>query len=361
MNKYVITSMRASAGKTSLIIGLAKALGGKIGYIKPFGERLIYYKKRLWDYDAALIANIFQMDDDPEGMSIGFHHAKLLSMFDEAATREKICDLIENIGKGKDSFFIEAGRDITYGNAVHLDAFSLAQYADANLVVVVSGDENQILDDIFFLKRWGYTENSCFQGVIINKVPNAAEFAETRLPKIKELGVNVLGIIPYSAELPLFTVSYLADRLFAKIITGESQLCRPVKAIIIGAMSAASTLKHPLFQEEHKVVITSGDRSDMIVAALGSKVSAIILTNNIMPPASLVAKASKLEIPLLLVSADTYTVAKQIDSMESLPTKDDADKIILIEQLINAHIRLREFGLRPSSKEAHGNESGSVS
>ena len=75
MNKYVITSMHASAGKTSLIIGLAKALGGNVGYIKPFGERLIYHKKRLWDYDAALIANIFQMDDDPEEMSIGFHHA----------------------------------------------------------------------------------------------------------------------------------------------------------------------------------------------------------------------------------------------------------------------------------------------
>jgi BioD-like phosphotransacetylase family protein len=350
MNKYVITSMRASAGKTSLIIGLAKALGGKIGYIKPFGERVLYHRKRLLDYDAALITNIFRMDDDPEEMSIGFHHAKLMFMIDEAATREKIYDLIEKFGKGKDLFFIEAGRDIAYGSAVHLDAVSLAQYADANLVVVVSGDEDQILDDVFFLKRCGCTQNSHFQGVIINKVPNAAEFAETRLPKIKELGINVLGIIPYSAELPLFTVSYLADRLFAKIITGESQLCRPVKAIIIGAMSASSALKHPLFQEEHKVVITSGDRSDMIVAALGSKVSAVILSNNIMPSANLVAKASKLEIPLLLVSADTYTVAKQIDSMESLLTKDDADKIALIEQLINAHVQLKEFGLRPSSK-----------
>jgi uncharacterized protein len=348
MNKFVITSMRANAGKTSLIIGLAKALGGKIGYIKPFGERLIYHKKRLWDYDAALIANIFHMDNDPEEMSIGFHHAKLISMFDEAATREKIRDLIENIGEGKDSFFIEAGRDIAYGNAVHLDAFSLAQHADANLVVIVSGDENQILDDIFFLKRWGYTENSRFLGVIINKVPNAVEFTETRLPMIKQLGVNVLGVIPYCAELPLFTVSYLSDRLFAKIITGESQLSRSVKAFIIGAMSASAALKHPLFQEEHKVVITSGDRSDMIIAALGSKVSAIILTNNIMPSANLVAKASKLEVPLLLVSADTSAVAKQIDSMESLLTKDDADKITLMEQLINAHVRLKEFGLRSS-------------
>ena len=349
MNKYVITSMRASAGKTSLIIGLAKALGGKVGYIKPFGERLIYHKKKLWDYDAALIANLFGMDNDPEELSIGFHPAKLTSMFDEATTRERIGDLVERVGKEKDIFFIEAGRDITYGSAVHLDAFSLAEDADAKLVVVVSGDENQILDDISFLKRWGYTVNSRFQGVIINKVPNVGEFVEIYLPKIKALGVPVLGILPYTAELPLFTVGYLADRLFANIIAGESQLYRPVKGIIIGAMSASAALKLPLFQEEHKVVITGGDRSDMLVAALGSKVSAVILTNNIMPPAHLVAKASKLEIPLLLVSADTYAVAKQIDSLEPLLTKDDADKIALIAQLTNAHVRLKEFGLNPSS------------
>jgi len=181
-------------------------------------------------------------------------------------------------------------------------------------------------------------------------VPNASEFAETRLPKIRELGVNVLGIIPYDTELPLFTVSYLADRLFAKIITGESQLCRPVKTMLIGSMSASAALKNPLFQEEHKVVITSGDRTDMIVAALGSNASAVILTNNIMPPANLIAKASKLEIPLLLVATDTYAVAKQIDSMESLPTKDDTDKIALIEQLINTHVQLKDFGFRPPSE-----------
>ncbi len=353
MNRIVVTSTRPSAGKTSLIIGLAKALGGRIGYIKPFGERFLYRKKRLWDYDAALVTNIFGLNENPEDMSIGFHHAKLLFMLDEEATRSKITDLVGTLGKEKDLFFIEAGRDIQYGSAVHLDALSLAQYADADLVVVVSGDEDQILDDVIFLKRRIRLDPVRFRGVVVNKVPNASEFAETRLPKIRELGVNVLGIIPYDAELPLFTVSYLADRLFAKIITGESQLCRQVKAIFIGSMSASSALKNPLFQEEHKVVITSGDRSDMIVAALGSNASAVILTNNIMPPANLIAKASKLEIPLLLVSSDTYAVAKQIDLMESLPTKDDADKIALIEQLINTHVQLKEFGFRlPSERKA---------
>ncbi|MCE5283139.1 MAG: AAA family ATPase [Deltaproteobacteria bacterium] len=344
MNRYVITSMRPSAGKTSLIIGLAKALGGDVGYIKPFGERFIYFKKKLWDYDAALMAGLFHLDEEPEDLSIGFHHAKLSFMLDEQATREKIGDLITRVGAGKDQFFIEAGQDISYGGAVHLDAFSLAEYADARLIVLLSGDEGQILDDAVLLKRCGCLETGRLQGVIVSKVPDAEDFAQTFLPRIQALGINVLGIIPYCAELCLFTVRYLANRLFADIVTGESQLDRPVKSIVIGAMPASSAQKHPLFQEEQKVVITSGDRSDMILAALESKTAAVILTNNIMPPANLVARASRQQVPMLLVPTDTYAVAKKIDSLEPLPTREDTDKIALIEQLIAKHVQVKEFG-----------------
>src|SRR5512138_2168840 len=107
MDTIVVTSLRQSAGKTSIIIGISKALNKKIGYIKPFGERFLYRKKRLWDYDAALITNIFGLDENPEDMSIGFHHAKLLFMLDEAATGEKLRELSQSVGQGKDLFFVE--------------------------------------------------------------------------------------------------------------------------------------------------------------------------------------------------------------------------------------------------------------
>ncbi|MFZ2399268.1 MAG: AAA family ATPase, partial [Smithella sp.] len=138
MDKLVVTSMRQSAGKTSVIIGLAKALNRKAGYMKPFGERLIYRKKKLWDYDAALISNIFSMEESGENLSIGFHPAKLMSMLDEEMTKQKLSELLSIAGKKKDVVFIEAGKDITYGSSVYLDAISLSQYLDAGLLVVAS-------------------------------------------------------------------------------------------------------------------------------------------------------------------------------------------------------------------------------
>ena len=340
MQTIVVTSFRQNAGKTSMIIGMAKALDKNIGYIKPFGERFLYRKKRLWDYDASLITNVFGLEENPEDMSIGFHHAKLLYMLDKETTKEKLQELRENVGGGKDLFFVECGRDISYGVAVHLDAISVARSLDAPLMVIASGDDDVILDDVIFFKKYIMQEQIRCLGIIINKVANVVDFCETRLPRIKQQGLNILGIIPYEKELSCFTVGYLADRLFAKVITGENHLSRLVKKIVIGSTSAAAALKNPQFQEEDKLVITGGDRQDMIVAALGSNAAALILTNSILPPANLIEKAEKLGIPMLVVSGHTYEIAQQIEALESLPTKEDHGKFAQMERMVRTHVNL---------------------
>ena len=343
MYSLVVTSMHPNAGKTSIIIGLAKALNKKIGYIKPFGDRLLYRKKRLWDYDSALMNGIFSLGEDPAEMSIGFDHSRLLYIFDKDTITQKIRDLKENAGKDNEILFVESGKDLSYGVSVHLDALFIAKALNIDLVIVISGKDDTIIDDIVFLKNHVNLGAVKLKGVIINKVPHLEDFVNIHLPKIKSLDVNVLGLIPYNEELPRFTVNFLADRLFAKIITGESFLNRPVKNIIIGSMSASAVVNLPVFHEEKKVVITSGDRHDMINAALEGDTAAVILTCNIEPTPELISKATERKIPLLLVSPDTYQIAKQVDSMEPLLQKDDADKILLLEQIIKKHVHLQEF------------------
>ena len=50
-------------------------------------------------------------------------------------------------------------------------------------------------------------------------------------------------------------------------------------------------------------------------------------------------------IPLLLVSLDSYQTAKQIDALEALPTKDDKEKIALIEKMISEHVDIKKLQL----------------
>jgi BioD-like phosphotransacetylase family protein len=82
MKNIVFGSISENAGKTSVIVGLAKAFGKNFGYLKPFGDRLIYRKKRLWDYDSAIITSVFGLEQSSEEMTIGFEHAKLRFMYD---------------------------------------------------------------------------------------------------------------------------------------------------------------------------------------------------------------------------------------------------------------------------------------
>lgn len=334
MKTLVVSSLRSSAGKTSVIIGLARALQQTPGYMKPFGDRLLYSKKRLWDYDAALVANIFSLQESPDEMSIGFDHSKLRYMYDDDALRQRVQELARNMSADRNVMLVEGGKSLSYGTSVSLDALSLARTLQARLVFVISGDDDTILDDIMFVKHNVELGDVELAGVVVNKVRNVDDFAETCGPELKDLGIRVLGIIPHHAELTYFSLRFLADRLFAKVVAAEAHLDRTVKNIFIGAMSGNVAVQKPFFKKEAKLIITGGDRSDMILAALDSDAAGIVLTNNILPPANIIARAEERGTPLLLVAPDTFHIASQIDRMEPLLTRDEAAKIGLLEAVV---------------------------
>lgn len=340
MHKLVVASARQGAGKTSLIVGLGRVLDRPFAYMKPFGDRLLYRKKRLWDYDSALIANIFRLTEEPQAMSIGFDHSKLRFMFDQTATQAKLQEMLMQFAAGKELVLIESGKDLSYGISVHLDCVSLARYADAALVVIVSGEEDAILDDVTFLRQRVDLAGVRLAGVIANRVQDAEDFRNTYQRMLSELDVQLLGVIPYRAELTYPSVRFLSEALFAKVLAGDEGLDRTVQHIFVGAMAADAARRQPRFGSERKLVITSGDRSDMILAALDGDTVAIVLTNNLAPPTNIISHAAQRGVPLLLVAEDTYQVAKQIDDTEYLLTRDEGEKIDLLTRLVREHVDL---------------------
>jgi BioD-like phosphotransacetylase family protein len=340
MKKLVIASMRKSAGKTSVIVGIAKALNEEIGYMKPFGDRLLYRKKRLWDYDSSLITDIFGLDESPENISIGFEPSKLRYMYNAEGIGRKLHELLSDIGKDKATVFVEGGKDIGYGISVNLDAISVTHSLNGRLLMVLSGDDDTILDDITFLKKYLNSAAIDFCGVIVNKVREVVDFKDVCLPHIAAMGIKVLGVIPYHEELTHFSVNYLAERLLAKVVAGEGGLHNTVKTILIGAMSPSTARSYPPFHEGNKLVITGGDRSDMILASLETNTAGIILTGNILPPHNIISKASERNVPLLSVPSDTFQTASQIEHIEPLLTKDDVAKISLWEDIAREYIDL---------------------
>jgi BioD-like phosphotransacetylase family protein len=345
VKSLIVASTREDAGKTSLIIGIAKALNRRFGYAKPLGDRFLYRKKRLWDYDAALLTRLFELSEEPETISVGFDHSKLRYMYDRASVFETLNGLVDQIGRDRDAVFIECGKDLSYGASVHLDPLTISQETGIPVLIVAGGGEDEIADDLAFIKRFVSSDEATVAGVIVNKVVHLDDFRETHLPEIEGIGVDVFGVLPYVPELSTLSVSTVAEKLFARVIAGEDGLKKRIQTVVVGAMSVAAAMGDPRIGSPDKLVITSGDRSDMILAALDAGgTSAIVLTNNIVPPSNVIAKASELGVPLLLVPKDTYETALQIEGIRPLLTAEDADKIERLAALVEAHVDLPRLG-----------------
>lgn len=338
MKTIVIASARRSSGKTSLVIGLSKALKGTCGYIKPFGDRLLYRKKRLWDYDAALVSGILGLPDNVEAGTLGFERAKLRYMYAPEELKAKLLEVARVAGEGKDILFVEAGADLSNGVSVGLDAISLARHLGGRLAIVVAGTDDSMVDDVAFLRQHVQMTGVDFAGVILNKVQDIEDFRATHIEEVTRLGIPVLGVVPNVPELTQASVRYVADALFARVVAGEQGMDARVKTVFVGAMSADAAMRYPAFQKPGKLIITSGDRSDIVLAALDGNTAAVVLAHNILPPPNIISKASERGIPLLLVPSDTFQTAKQIDDMEPLITRDEGDKVALLADLVEKHV-----------------------
>ena len=340
MKKFIFTSLNKNAGKTGIIIGLGKAVNQKIGYLKPFGDRLLYRKKRLWDYDSAVISKIFNIDESPEGMSLGFDHSKLRYMYDESVILEKINTMISEIPSDTAVLFIESGKNIMHGVTVNLDALKIAKAADAKLIVVVSGDSDDIADELLYFKQHTSLQGIDFAGVVVNKVKDVDDFKMVYEDILNKIGINILGVIPYEAELTYPSVQLISDMLMAKVVSGEKALGQVVREVFVGAMSGDAAQRIEKFKNKNKLIITAGDRSDMILAAIETQCVGIILTNNILPQPNIIALASEKEVPLLLVHSDTHKAAKKIDQMVPLVDSADLKKIETLEESIKHYTTL---------------------
>jgi BioD-like phosphotransacetylase family protein len=260
-------------------------------------------------------------------------------MYDAAGRNQKLQEMASRMGK--DLLFIEGGRDFQYGSSIGLDPISIAKATDSKLVMVIHGNDDALMDDVIFVKEYLNLSGVAFKGVIFNKVQDREEFETIHLRKITERGIPVLGIIPYEKELTFMTVDSVARHLFAKIITGENALQRVVKHISVGAMSVGAFLQTAFYQKEDQLLITSGDRADMILAAIEGGTTCLVITNNILPSSNIISKAHEKNIPLLLVPHDTYTAATQIGRIEPLLTKEETRKIDLVEQLVQKYVNVK--------------------
>jgi BioD-like phosphotransacetylase family protein len=340
-----VTGTRFS-GKTALCLGLFgkfQEMGFRVGYFKPIGQglRMVYGKRQ--DPDVILMKEVMGLPeplDDLSPLVLGKHY-----LDQEAGDCEevngRVMEAYERVSKDKDILLIESAPRIEFLTCCNLDVGRFSKEFNARVVLSVKGEDDSAAEEAILYKHFVETKGGKILGVVLNLVPRQ-QLERIRgivSPIIERCGLEVLGIIPDQRELTLPTVQDVMEVLDAEILTGKNKLDTLVDGFLIGAMSPESAMGW-LRRGVGRALITGGDRTDLILMALETKPSVIILTGNLYPTVWVLTTAEEKDIPIILVPDDTYTTVTKLELLNGriLPSPLSTKKIHLTRQIVGEYV-----------------------
>jgi len=180
---------------------------------------------------------------------------------------------------------------------------------------------------------------------IVNRTnPKDHQAIITLLKKRTLTGKQLVYIIPNDESLTRPTVGEIAEKLDAEVLYGEEQLNRHVYNFTVAAMHLQNLLTRIRYGS---LIITPGDRTDVIVACLAAvtstsikNISGIVLTGGLKPekPVWELIKGFPTMVPILSVKEDTFPTAKNVNGIHASISPDDCRKITRALAIFEEHV-----------------------
>jgi len=349
--KIFIAATRQNDGKTTISLGLIHALKKrfkKIGFIKPVGQRYIFEHGYKVDEDSVLIEKICGMksslkDMSPIAIEKGFTE-KYIKRPDPKKLIKNITKSFEHILKKKDLVVIEGTGHAGVGSVFDLSNARVAKLLDAKVILVTAGGIGKPIDEINLNMALFEKEGVDVIGVIVNKVLASKYKKIEKIIRmgLKKRGIDVFGVIPYTRSLSMPTIQHILEETDIKLLSKKVGMRNKVQKILVGAMEAHEAMR---YIENGSLLITPGDREDMLIALLNKKkrkknlsIAGIILTGNIVPDAKIIALIEKAKIPVLLSKRHTYATASQIHDIAIKIRPEDKEKTKTAEKLVSQYV-----------------------
>jgi len=356
--KVYIAATRQNDGKTMVCLGLLSALSAKfkaIGYIKPVGQQYIIVDGEKIDEDAALMKDLFNVDAplpdmNPVSVPSGFTTEYILHG-DRGQLVERIKEGFESVSRGKDMVLIEGTGHAGVGSVFDMSNADVAKILGAKVILVSIGGIGRPIDEIMLNKAMFDSCGVEVAGVIINKVQ------QDKYDKINELvrrglerkGLNVVGVIPFNQVLASPTIAEIMHHLKGTLIAGEKGLLTPISKFVVVAMPSHTALDYFV---RGAMLITPGNREDIILAALARNmvepttppfIAGIVLSCGIYPNRAVLHLAQQVDMPLIVVTDDTYSVASSIHSSVFKIRPEDTAKVMEATRLVNRYVDVNQI------------------
>lgn len=353
-----IASAEPHSGKSIISIGLVNMLLGKaqkIGYYKPIINQNQLVKK---DDHIDTILSHFDLPmtyDD----TFAFTWEDVMSQIDTENQGEMLDTVIRKYKylEEKYDFIVVEGTDyLGEGTAFEFDTNAqIAKNLRAPVIVVISGEDKTIAQTV----SAALTAIHNFEAreiqvmaLVANKIKpeNVKDVEDLLRQQISQ--DTLLSIIPADTRLRSPTMKEISDQLNGKLLFGEDHLSNQADNFVTGAMQVPNFLN---YLTENVLIVTPGDRGDIIICALQAnlstsypKVAGIVLTAGYEPEEPILRLIQGLQtvVPIIAVQTGTFQTSNIIGAIRSQITSDNAKKIALAIDTFNKYISVAELDKR---------------
>lgn len=367
MNKAVyIATSEHNSGKSIVTLGLMSMLIGKtakVGYFRPIIED---FEDGKLDNHIETVISHFGLDIDFED-AFAITKSKLIKKKNKGKIGEVLDLIIDKYKKLEEQFdfvLVEGTSFSGEGTVIELDMNVLIAKNLGIPTIIVGSGVGKTLEDLIDSLYLAYDSFKVKEvevlAVIANKVqPENVKLVtdglKSSLPK--EVLVNSIPII---SSLNNPTIKEIVDELEAKVLFGKEFLNNEIGNFSVGAMQLRNYLLH---LKENALVITPGDRADIILGALQANesanypaISGIVLTGNIIPEDSILKLIEGLTsiVPIISVEGGTYSITNRIGNIKSKIYANNSNKIETSINTFEKFVDLDQLSAKLSAFEVDG-------
>jgi hypothetical protein len=270
--KIFVAATGQECGKTTTSISLlhmARKKYKRVGFMKPLGPKPTIYKGRLVDLDAALIAEIFDLEDDLDFMSpVVLQAESTRQLLDGKITAEsltnRITEAAEELSRRCDFLVIEGAGHLGVGSVASLSNPDVAHLLDAPMLMVSDAGIGRVIDNVYLNYALCQQKHADLRLVLVNKL-----LPHKRDTTLKYLGIafanmpfQVIGGFNYSPILADPTVKHIAHLLNSSLKGDTDAEHHIIHHVHLGA---ASTQRVADLLEDSTLIIVTSTRNELLV------------------------------------------------------------------------------------------------
>lgn len=353
MNKAIyIATTEPDSGKSIVSLGLMQSLLGraaKVGYFRPIIDD---FKPGEMDNHIKTVSTFFNLDIKFED-AYAFRRSEVIRKINENKDGEIISRIIEKYKALEERFDFVLIEGTGYSGESSLREFDINVLIAKNLgvpAIILASGIGKTLEEFVGNLQMAFDsfkdKGVEVLAVIANKVePQNQVMVVTELEKYLPSEV-IVGAIPLNPLLANPSIKEIVETLDAKVLFGESFINNQAGNYSVGAMQLHNYLLH---LKENALVITPGDRADIILGALQANISdnypsisGIVLTAGLVPENSIIKLIEGLSdvVPIISVQGGTFSVTNSLGSIKSQIYAENTEKITTSIQDFEKHIKV---------------------